>query len=89
MDNIEHSTSGSEGYAIPAQSPLTDRRLDYVPLDARREILSLRQQLEGVVAERDRLRRLVLRDHAQGHKGHADCPACWKSGVRPNGWRGQ
>lgn len=48
----------------------------------------LRQRLEGAVEERDKLRRLVLRDHAQGHKAHADCPACWKFGVRPNGWKG-
>lgn len=43
----------------------------------------------GAVEERDKLRRLVLRDHAQGHKAHPDCPACWKFGVRPNGWRGR
>lgn len=41
-------------------------------------------QLREAVEERDRLRRLVLRDHGQGHRPHADCPACQRFGVRPN-----
>ena len=86
MGNIEHCEHGvhwSGHCPACATEPLTDRRLDVVPLDAANEIRSLRQQLEGAVEALQRIAR------AHSLSGHIAREALAAMGVDPSPTGGQ